>query len=415
MKLLGPKAATAQDAVRLSDIAPYIGMVGAVTAGTPIVINHGLGTMFIDDVVIWRSYLQSGGLTTTTPGQKIDEPTWRVVDNNNIQLEIDESWAANEFIVAVKPLISINADVTGPPAGTLAAGTTTQTTIPLTLTGGTDAGVGNAGVNWYKAGTKIGTTAGDSFTDTGLTANTSYGPYTAKRFDYMGTEGPASNGVSPTTAANPNPPVFDANSMSALVTGATGTYSDSWSHPAGPAAMAIVAVPVTNNGSGGFVVTGTPTCTVGGTSLTYKGVQLMGNTVAAGWVAVFAGAIPSSGSARTVSVSVADAGQAFAEGYGTCDTYTGVNTIGTLQVAQGISSAAALSVSSATNNLIWCMVANYSSGTWSSLSFTSRRVQATSAPFFSSGDQAGGATVNLAATESSTFHWAVVALEMTHQ
>ncbi|WP_281423175.1 carbohydrate binding domain-containing protein [Paenibacillus oenotherae] len=84
----------------------------------------------------------------------------------------------------------------------LAATGKTDTTASLSWTASTD-NVGVAGYEIFRNGAKIGTAAAANFTDTGLTAETSY-KYTVKAYDAAGNLSAASNEVTVVTSAGPD-------------------------------------------------------------------------------------------------------------------------------------------------------------------------------------------------------------------
>src|SRR5206468_1051928 len=89
-------------------------------------------------------------------------------------------------------------DTTVPGAPGLLTGTAASTTqVTLTWGAATD-NVGVAGYRVYRGGAQVGTTAGTSYSDTGLTAATPYS-YTVRAYDPAGNLGPASNSVTVTT------------------------------------------------------------------------------------------------------------------------------------------------------------------------------------------------------------------------
>ncbi len=117
-------------------------------------------------------------------------------------------------------------DTTAPSAPTnLAAGTTSSTTVPLTWTASTD-NVGVTGYHIYRNGTQVGTSTGTSFTDSGLTASTTYS-YTVKANDAAGNLSASSNTASATTASGgtlpgggslgPNVIVYDPSMSAATI------------------------------------------------------------------------------------------------------------------------------------------------------------------------------------------------------
>lgn len=96
---------------------------------------------------------------------------------------------------------------TGPPGVApnaptgLTAGTTTTSTVPLSWTASTTSGsYAISGYYVFRNGTKVGTATGTSYTDTGLTAGTTY-MYTVEAYDTNGDVSAASSSVSVTTKA----------------------------------------------------------------------------------------------------------------------------------------------------------------------------------------------------------------------
>lgn len=85
------------------------------------------------------------------------------------------------------------------PAGLAVTGTTSSS-ASLSWSPSTD-NVGVTGYHVYRAGTLVGSTAGTSYTDTGLSAATAYS-YTVKAYDAAGNLSPASNTATATTQAS---------------------------------------------------------------------------------------------------------------------------------------------------------------------------------------------------------------------
>ena len=177
----------------------YFQFLGAMAADTYVDITHNLGTMIIEGKAR-RSYLQAGALTSFLPGEVLDVDLIALTPNT-ARIKVAYAIAANEFSITLRKANS--ADVTGPGAGVLSSPSQTLTSITLSLAGGTDAGVGNGGVNWYRNGVLIGTNDGSNFVHSGLTSNTVYSGYTAKRFDLNGTEGTVSNTLNGTSTLAP--------------------------------------------------------------------------------------------------------------------------------------------------------------------------------------------------------------------
>jgi uncharacterized protein YkwD/chitodextrinase len=89
-------------------------------------------------------------------------------------------------------------DTTAPGApGTLSGSAVSTSQVNLSWGAASD-NVGVAGYRVYRGGTQVGTTAGTSYSDTGLTAGTAYG-YSVRAYDAAGNLGPSSNSVTITT------------------------------------------------------------------------------------------------------------------------------------------------------------------------------------------------------------------------
>jgi hypothetical protein len=222
--------------------------------------------------------------------------------------------------------------------------------------------------------------------------------------------------VTPAGAGGLAAPVFDATAISSASGTVTNTLALSWSHTVGSGAnnCGIIAVIGTNNGSSAFVPTGTPTASIGGTSLTYLGSVLLGNVNIAGFIAVWAVKNVPTGS-QTAAISMTDTGQGLANAYGVSFTYSAVTSIGTLQTTFNTNGTTQtpLSVPSAAEHLVWGLVADYLNGTYTSPTFMSRQYQSAAAPIFIAGDTAGASSVSVGATQFQTLAGAVVGLDLT--
>jgi chitodextrinase len=118
-------------------------------------------------------------------------------------------------------------DTTPPNAPTLAVPSATTTSVTLSWSGSTDA-VGVTGYDVYRATVKIaGPITSSTYTDTGLTAGTSYGPYTVRARDAAGNVSDDSNGRTVTTlsAADTTAPTVPSGLSSSAVTGTSFTLS----------------------------------------------------------------------------------------------------------------------------------------------------------------------------------------------
>lgn len=114
------------------------------------------------------------------------------------------STAANNLGVtpppAIIPIVPPDfSDTTAPTVPTVSSTSSTASAVVLSWTASTDA-KGVTGYTIYRDGAKVGTSTTTTFTDTGLTASTTY-KYTIKAFDAAGNTSAASNEVTVTTPA----------------------------------------------------------------------------------------------------------------------------------------------------------------------------------------------------------------------
>lgn len=114
--------------------------------------------------------------------------------------QISSTLPAKTVGTYVWPATTGGGDPTAPsaPTGLAASGTTANSTT-LSWTASTD-NVGVTGYQVFRGGTQVGTTAGTSYTDTGLSASTSYS-YTVKATDAAGNVSAASNTATVTTSS----------------------------------------------------------------------------------------------------------------------------------------------------------------------------------------------------------------------
>lgn len=137
------------------------------------------------------------------------------------------------FVAGLDPTsTSAPADTTAPTVPTaLTVGTPTDTTVPLSWTASTDA-VGVTGYRVRRGGTLVGSPTGTSFTDTNLTASTTYG-YTVSAVDAAGNESAQTASVSATTTATPALALSNTTAPAVSGTATTGqtltTTNGSWS------------------------------------------------------------------------------------------------------------------------------------------------------------------------------------------
>lgn len=120
--------------------------------------------------------------------------------------DAEDNVSAQSGSVSATTLASSSTDTTPPsvPPG-LSASAVSSSQINLTWTASTD-NVGVTGYKVYRNGTQIGTTAGTSYSDTGLSVSTTYS-YTVAAYDAAGNTSAQSGSVSATTLASGTAPV----------------------------------------------------------------------------------------------------------------------------------------------------------------------------------------------------------------
>lgn len=157
----------------------------------------------------------SGG-SSLTGNQLIARVTFQAVGLGAAAINVDATSVVvrssdNTNILATRTGTSYTVvDGTAPLAPTgLTAGTRTVTTIPLTWTASTD-NVGVASYRVLRNGAEVGTPTTNSFTDTGLTPNTSYS-YTVVARDAAGNSSPASAALNASTLADTTAPTTPTN------------------------------------------------------------------------------------------------------------------------------------------------------------------------------------------------------------
>ena len=112
--------------------------------------------------------------------------------------------------VATPPSVPTNLSVTG----------TTTSTVSLSWNPSTAGTYAIAGYKIYRGGTQVGTSAGTNYTDTGLTASTTY-TYTVAAYDTNGNTSAQSGSVNATTQKAGSYPVI-LSIFSPLVAPASG-------------------------------------------------------------------------------------------------------------------------------------------------------------------------------------------------
>jgi hypothetical protein len=389
----------------------------AMTPDSVNTITHGLHTTNVDPI-IRRSALVTG-LTSSTPGEIVTDILVRVIDADTVTVEPSVGTAAGEFLLTVNPFTAPT-DVTGPGAAVLSNPARSTTTADLVLTGGSDAGIGLGGA-WIYRGPSGGSRSKittlnrgvDTYQDTGLTPGTTY-DYSAKRFDLLGNPGGESNVVPVSTLPPTFPPVFDAAANSAIVSLQSDTLAIGWNHAVGAGANmgAIVAVVNTNLNSRSFVPQGTPTASVGGVGLTFLGTVRMNNNGNLGWVSVWAGTGIVANGTRAVATSMNNTGQQNGNAQGVSFSFSGVGSFGALQSLYGNDGSPSVPVSSATDQLVWGLIANWYLETYDSPTFNSRKTG--SNPTYVAGERAGAASAPIAAAQAAVREWAAVAVPVLH-
>jgi chitodextrinase len=169
------------------------------------------------------------------------------------------------------------------PPNTLRATGASDTTVGMTWNASTD-NVGVAGYEIFRAGVKIATTTGTTYTDTGLTPSTAY-VYTVRAFDAAGNYSSSSNNDTGTTlapAADSTAPTAPAN----LAVGAVTTSSVALSWTAATDNKGVAGYRVFRNGVQVASVTGTSYTDTGlaaatGYGYTVKAYDAAGNVSAA--------------------------------------------------------------------------------------------------------------------------------------
>nr|WP_269863716.1 family 14 glycosylhydrolase [Paenibacillus caseinilyticus] len=174
-----PGAAMPQAEASASGYNKFTVNIGSATQ-LEAVFNNGSGTWDNNNS---KNYLFSAGTWDYTPG-------------------------ANGAPGTITPRTTAGDDLTPPTAPTnVAAAGTTDTTVSLSWSASTD-NVKVTGYDVYRNGNKVGTTTTGSFTDSGLTPETSY-TYTVKAFDAAKNVSDAS---APATAATTKKPVDNGSS-----------------------------------------------------------------------------------------------------------------------------------------------------------------------------------------------------------
>ena len=187
--------------------AGYGGSYAVKTDGTCVSWGYNdygkLGNGDIDTyTTVPTAILNLTGITQISGGYqhaavlKSDGTVWSFGRNNYGQLG---SYVGDYSLTPVQIQIGL-VDTTPPTAPTsLASSSATASTATLTWTASTD-DVGVTGYDIYRNGTEVGSSTTTTYTDTGLTAGTTYS-YTVKAKDAANNESDASNTASVTTSA----------------------------------------------------------------------------------------------------------------------------------------------------------------------------------------------------------------------
>lgn len=200
---------------------------GGLTAGTKTVTSNAFTWTAATDNVAVTGYkvfrngtLVNGNVATTSFTDTGLNP------NTSYSYTVQAFDAAGNTSPASAALaMSTLADTSAPtvPAG-LTAGTKTISTIAMTWTASTD-NVAVAGYNIFRNGTKVGTSATASYTDTGLASNTSYS-YTVSAFDAVPNTSAVSTALAISTLADTTPPTVPTGLVSSAQT--VNSISLSW-------------------------------------------------------------------------------------------------------------------------------------------------------------------------------------------
>jgi len=120
-----------------------------------------------------------------------------------------------------------------------------------------------------------------------------------------------------------------------------------------------------------------------------------------------------SGGTNTVSMDFTESGKTFGPGWGASFTYNNVVSVGALQTAYGDSTAATVSVPSASGNLVWGAVLNGSGTALTGFSLTERQQNTVTGDYamFEAGDTVGASSVAVSATNSN-YYWAAAGLNL---
>jgi hypothetical protein len=210
-------------------------------------------------------------------------------------------------------------------------------------------------------------------------------------------------------------PVFDAQGLSAYQGNIQNSLTLTWTHVVGtnPNNYGLVTIFEGNGGNADLMPSSVTSSSVsiGSTTLSSLGYVLMNNSQADGFIWVFGAPNCPTGS-QTVTMTLNFSGIFWVWGYGYSTTYTGVGSVGSLQTAYGSGTANSVTVPSASGHLVYGAMENYSTDTYSGLSFTARETQTSNQPYFIAGDMAGTSSTSFSATLSGSLPWGAVGLDL---
>jgi hypothetical protein len=266
------------------------------SGGTDYSIPGGVSSTTHDYNLIWRS---SGSASISTAGSSCSGSNITTCEAHSLSTDPKFTLTATPFIdtnfklQSGSPAVGIGTAITGfstdyfgttrvvpwaigaaqpggaatdttPPSVPISLGATvvSSSQINLSWTASTDPDSAVAGYNIFRNGVKIGTSTGASYSDTGLTASTSY-TYTVSAFDPSGNTSAASSSVSATTSAVPPP-------VPASITATAGTVQTAAVNTNFGIAMAATVKDANNNPVSGVAVTFTAPS--GGASGTFSGL-----------------------------------------------------------------------------------------------------------------------------------------------
>ncbi len=220
------------------------GLTAVAASSSSIALNWNIST---DDVAVVGYKIFRGGIhIATSATNAYTDPGLTAGTNYTYNVAAYDAAGNTSALSSSASTTTLAAGVTDTTAPTTPANLTatavTATQINLSWTASTD-NIGVAGYEVWQGATNIATVTSTSFSDTGLTANTSY-TYTVMAYDAAGnTSGPSTSATAMTLAAAPVAPTAPANLSATahdgyvtlswdVVSGAT-TYNIYWSTTSG--------------------------------------------------------------------------------------------------------------------------------------------------------------------------------------